>query len=264
MVAAETGRKWTVMGRVSGLFADGVHLVRNGDRLAALKVRTGPEWTARFAAAAPVVAALREHGYPAPEILGTGALPADRAYSLTEWVPGETRPRGDRIRVEALLDAASVHSQVHPAGERDWSAMVTAFLNGGVREFAFHPALEPLARRALALLPKPVPALPTGDFVHGDFSAANALFRNGTLRGIVDFDGFGRGTPAIDLVALAAHTDPGLQRMIVDRAVDLVGAEVVATCLCHRILAGLAWATEYPELLDGAVEQAAALMALIP
>jgi aminoglycoside phosphotransferase (APT) family kinase protein len=142
--------------------------------------------------------------------------------------------------------------------------MVTAFLNGGLSEQSFHPTLADRASRALALTTHPVPSLPSGDFVHGDLTTRNSLFAGDRLTGIIDLEGFGRGTPAIDLVALAAGiTDPDLARVAYDQAVALAGADIAAACLSHRILAGLTWATEHPELLPEAGPRADRLLKLI-
>lgn len=263
-VREQTSTQWTVMGRIPGLFAAGIHLLHHRGGWAVLKLCSGPGWTEQLERLQPTVAALRRNGYPTPEVLGTGALDGDRSYLLTEWIPHGSRSEPNRQRVEALLDAALVHAEVRPPAGRDWSAMVTSFLNGGVRDLAFHPSIAPLAERTLDLLPAPVPALAGGHFVHGDFSVENALFRGDVLHAVTDLDGFGTGTPAIDLTALAAHLDPDLQRLVIERGVELAGADAVAACLCHRVLAGLAWATEHPQLLPGAPEYAHRLLSLVP
>jgi Ser/Thr protein kinase RdoA (MazF antagonist) len=163
-----------------------------------------------------------------------------------------------------VLAAAELHRQVHPPADRDWSAMITLFLNGGIGEHSFHPSLATYVQQALKLIPKPVPALPNGDFVHGDFSFANMLFDHDRLKAVVDTEAFGTGTVAVDLLRLLPELPLAECRAVIDRATELTSPDVVTACLCHRILAGLDWASQHPHLLDRAARQARRLLTLRP
>lgn len=264
-LAAIPGRGWRVLGRLAGGFSDPVYLVRTGNTTAVLKIKSGGWWPEQLARLSTTTRQLRQIGYPAADIIAAGELPGERAFLLTEFLPGVCPPEPTARQVETLIAAIDLHRDVHPPEVRDWSAMVTAFLNGGLAEQSFHPTLADRAARALALTAHPVPALPSGDFVHGDLTTRNSLFAGERITGIIDLEGFGRGTPAIDLVSLAGGIDdPALARLAYDRAVALAGADVAAACLSHRILAGLAWATEHPELLPAAGPRADHLLALAP
>jgi 16S rRNA (guanine1207-N2)-methyltransferase len=263
-LAAIPGKGWRVLGRLAGGFSDPVYLLRTGNRTAVLKIKYGRWWPEQLARLTTTTAQLRQIHYPTADIIAAGELPDERAFLLTEFLPGTTAPEPTTAQVEALIEAIDIQRGVHPPEIRDWSAMVTMFLNGGLSEASYHPTLAGRAARALALTAHPVPALPSGDFVHGDLTTRNSLFTGDRLTGIIDLEGFGRGTPAIDLVALAACiADPGLARLAYQQAVDLAGADVAAACLSHRILAGLAWATEHPELLTDAGSRADRLLALV-
>lgn len=263
-LAAIPGSGWRVLGRLAGGFSDPVYLIRTGNTTAVLKIKHGDWWPDQLARLASTTEQLRKIHYPAAEIIAVGQLPNDRAFLLTEFLPGAAVAEPTTRQVEALIEAIDIQRHVHPPEIRDWSAMVTMFLNGGISETSFHPTLADRAARALALTAHPVPALPSGDFVHGDLTTRNSLFAGDRLTGIIDLEGFGRGAPAIDLVSLAGGIDdPDLARLAYEQAVALAGADVAAACLSHRILAGLAWATEHPELLPGAGSRADRLLALV-
>lgn len=268
-VRSGTGVAWTVLGHLDGGSSDPVYLLGYGQRRAVLKVKRGAWWGDQLTRTVTVVDQLRAAGYPTPPVLGVGVLDEQRAYLLSGFVRGAPAGRLDPATLDAVLAAAGLHSEVCPPPERDWSVMVTAFLNGGIAEFEFHPDVMPYARRALALIPRPVPALPSGGFVHGDFTLRNMLFGGDGLAAIVDLEGFGRGTPVIDLVSLLqAAADPvggspALARRIVEHAVALGGTDVFLACLAHRVLAAVSWATERPALLPDAVARARALLDLV-
>jgi 16S rRNA (guanine1207-N2)-methyltransferase len=264
-LAHDTGGPWRVLGHLAGGRSDAVRLVGRGRVRAVLKIKHGQWWTEQLERLRAVSDDLRRLGYPTPEVLAAGPLPDGRAYLLTEFLPGRPPQVATPAQLDRLLEAVALHGEVHPPATRDWSVMVTAFLNGGLTEAQFHPTLARPAAAALALIAHPVPALPTGGLVHGDFTASNSLFTGDRLTGIIDLEGFGRGTPAIDIVALLARVpDTAAARRMMRRAVELVGADVAAACLAHRVLAVLAWASEHPDLLPGAAQHAERLLALAP
>jgi aminoglycoside phosphotransferase (APT) family kinase protein len=127
----------------------------------------------------------------------------------------------------------------------------------------------PFARRALDLVTRPVPALATGEFMHGDFTTRNMLFDRDRLSAIIDVEGFGTGTRVVDLVALpqvAAHPSHGsrpVARRLTEKALAIGGRDTFAACLAHRVLAGLAAATQHPTQLDDARERSQGLLAMV-
>lgn len=261
----DTGTAWSPLGRLAGGWSDAVHLVRHGDTEAVVKIKEGEWWGGQLSRAVTVVDALRANGYPAPVILGIGRFAEDRHYLLTEYIPGERPGRLSPANLDELLAAIETQAQVHPPEIRDWSAMTTLFLNGGIADFEFHPTVLDRARRALGLCSRPVPALPTGDFVHGDLTTRNVLARNGRLAGIIDFEGFGRGSRAIDLVNLLQDVAgrPELADRVARRAIEAGGADTFLACVAHRVLAGLSWTTERPHLLPGTIRRVDLLLAVV-
>ncbi|WP_194914198.1 methyltransferase [Catenulispora rubra] len=240
-----TGRSWTVLGRLVGGRSDSVQLLGSGDERAVVKIKHGTWWGPQLAALESTAAALRAAGYPTPPLLAHGPLDDERHFLVTGFEPDsgpDSEPAGPDADVLAQAAAAiELQADVRPRPERDWSAMITLFLNGGIAEYEFHPSLAGLAARALAFVPHPVPALPSTEFVHGDFTTANLLSRNGALSAVIDLEGFGRGTRTIDLTSLLASvigTAPASAVESLARAA--IAASDVATfraCLAHRVLA---------------------------
>ena len=269
LVGRGTGGRWTVLGQLSGGMSDPVYLLGRARQRAVLKVKQGAWWGEQLARTVECVEQLRALDYPTPPVLGVGALDPDRHFLLTGYRAGRPSAALTARDLDRVLDAAARHGQVHPGPVRDWSVMVAAFLNGGIADFAFHPGVQPLARQALGLITRPVPALPTGDFVHGDFTPRNMLFDRDGLSAIIDLEGFGAGTPVIDLVALlqtAAHPrdgDPAMARRLTERALEIGSAETFAACVVHRVLAALAAATEHPAQLEDARERCQGLLRMI-
>ena len=261
-----TGHRWSVLGRLAGGGADSVQLLGAGERRAVLKIKQGDWWGEQLPRHQAMITALRAAGYPTPPILGFGHLTGDRHFLATEFAAG-TRPSEIDVPLAGqLADAIELHATVQPPPERDWSAMITLFLNGGIREHRFHPAVAGLAGQALRLIPHPVPALPGSEFVHGDLTVRNVLAEDGRLTAIVDPEGFGRGTRTIDLVALLAslvgNASAEAVNTIKDRALAASDPEVFRACLAHRILARLLSVTDRPAELPAVAEHARALLNL--
>ncbi|HET9171272.1 MAG TPA: methyltransferase [Actinospica sp.] len=265
-VDRSTGRGWSVLGQLSGGRSDSVHLLGSGAQRAVLKIKQGEWWGEQLARHETVLTALRAAGYPTPPVLGFGSLTRDRWFLVTGFASGSQPGEIDVPLSRQLADAVDLHAGVQPPAERDWSAMVTLFLNGGIREHRFHPELNGLAAKALHLVPNPVPALPGGEFVHGDFTLRNVLVDQGGLSAVIDLEGFGRGTRTIDLVALLAsmigYADPEAVAEIRDRAVAASDHATFRACIAHRVLARLLSATEQPTQVAALAQHARALLAL--
>jgi Ser/Thr protein kinase RdoA (MazF antagonist) len=267
VVNRATGRAWSVLGRLTGGISDSVQLLGYGRARAVLKIKNGAWWAGQLERTAEFVDTLRANGYPTPPVLGFGPLGGDWFYLATEFVPG-FQPAGlDAGLAHDVLSAVDLHATVHPPELRDWSTMITLFLNGGIAELRFPPRLAGLADRALDLVPRPVPALPSGDFVHGDFTTRNLLARGPRLSAVIDVEGFGRGTRTIDLVSmLVSAVAPGTRTitdLVLERAVAASDEQTFRACLAHRVLTRLLTAAERPEDLEGAADQADRVLAMV-
>ena len=259
VVNRATGRRWSVLGRLTGGRSDSVQLLGSGPARMVLKIKHGAWWDGQLARFTELVAALRAAGYPTPPVLGSGPLGPDRFYLATEHAAASPPAALDPVLAEDVLQAVSLHTAVRPSPIRDWSAMITMFLNGGIADHRFPPRLAGIAQQAWDLVPHPVPALPTGDFVHGDLTTRNLLTRAGRLSAVVDAEGFGSSTRTIDLVSLLAATRPEertVADMLIEQAVAASDQTVFQACLAHQVLKTLLSATEDQNRL-AAVEQRA-------
>ena len=183
---------------------------------------------------------------------------------MTEFVRGgQLHVLTERLTAD-VLTAAALQAEVHPPATRDWSAMITQFLNGGLTEHEFQPQVASLAARALALITRPIPALPSSEFVHGDFSTRNLLADQGGLSAVIDIEGFGRGTRTIDLVALlaASQRNKAADARIKQEAIAASDETTFLACLTHWVLAMLLAVTEGTARPDVAAQRAGALLAL--
>lgn len=105
--------------------------------------------------------------------------------------------------------------------------------------------------------------------MHGDLTLRNMLFRRDRLSAVIDLEGFGRGTRVIDLVALLqtpahpVHGNPAIAQRLKDHAISSAGHETFVACVVHRVLAGLAAATECPDQLPDAHQRAHGLLRLL-
>lgn len=267
-----TGQRWSVLGRLAGghansIQANSVQLLGDGPARAVLKIKQGAWWAGQLPQHHAVTTALRDAGYPAPPVLGFGQLDGEDRYFLATAFAAGSQPAEVGLPLAGQLAAAiDLHAQVQPLPERDWSAMITLFLNGGVRDYRFHPDLAGLAAQALNLVPHPVPALPGNEFVHGNFTTWNVLTGEAGLSAVLGFEGFGRGTRTIDLVALlSAMTGRASAEAIAavkDRALAASDPLTFRACLAHRVLARLISATRQDTHITPVAQHARALLSL--
>ncbi|NUR62947.1 MAG: methyltransferase [Catenulispora sp.] len=259
VVNRATGQRWSVLGRLSGGRSDSVQLLGSGPARMVLKIKRGAWWEGQLARFAELVAALRTAGYPTPPVLGFGPLGEDRFYLATEHTAGSQPAALDMELARDVLQAIGLHAAVRPSPIRDWSAMITMFLNGGIADHRFPPGLAGLAQQAWDLVPHPVPALPTGDFVHGDLTTRNLLTRSGRLSAVIDAEGFGSGTRTIDLVSMLATTRPeqrAVSDLLIEQAIAASDESVFHACLAHQVLKTLLSAADHPQR-SAAVEERA-------
>src|SRR5215472_4935046 len=99
--AARLGGGWRLARKLAGGLNQGAYLVRGpGGVTAVLKCYAHDP--SRIAAAAPVIRAAREHGWPTPAWLAFGTTPSDGAWVLQEFASGQRPARLDE-QVAALM-----------------------------------------------------------------------------------------------------------------------------------------------------------------
>jgi hypothetical protein len=244
---------------------------RSGMTWAALAQRTGPivvkirhgdrayEKTQWCAAHLP---ALRERGYPAPTILWHGMIRAQWHMTVENRIPG--RPLFvldgglDRPLLDALVRLVELQADAGiPAGDRDFTSYVANVLFDDWDDvWADAPracsAAGPLCTRLRRWL-EPVWGLrlPPADYAHNDLNLSNVLTDGARITGVVDWDEFGLGSRALDLVALALDCerrgDHAAADLLLARAGQVAGRDGLRCLVSYRAVGGLAFYTQERE-----------------
>jgi aminoglycoside phosphotransferase len=213
---------------------------RRGDR--------GQEKTAWCADRLPLLAA---RGYPVPAIIWHG--PARDQWHLTVLNRLTGRPvtgLDDRLLGEVLTLVERQADAAIPAGERDFTGYIANVLFDDWDEVwadagrAGGAAGELCARIRRWLAPVWGLRLPPADFAHNDLNLSNLLTDGERITGVVDWDEFGLGSRALDLVVLALDCERLGARAAADRllaaAASAVGDAGRRCLVGYRALAGLA------------------------
>lgn len=223
----------------------------------------------RYATLLPVLDELRSRGVPVPQY--THVLVLDGCtLSAQRVLPGaavhELSPRMVEQALECVAAQAGLACRLRPPDGLAWGESVVHTLTVGVDGWAMHEPLATGGPRSAALLER-VRAIgaetdpawfPTGGLVHLDLHADNLLFRDdGTLSGIIDWDGACGGDHRFDLVTFAYDLD-GFGRPVWD-LLDTAGIEpqVLRAYLAHLALRWTSWqmrhnTADVPRQLDRA------------
>jgi Ser/Thr protein kinase RdoA (MazF antagonist) len=174
-----------------------------------VKVRHGDwadEKTRWCAAKLPLLGA---RGYPVPEFVWHGPLDGEWYVAVQKRLPGHPVAALTGPLLDALLDLVERQAGAGlPAGDRDFAGYVANVLFDDWDEVwddapRSCPAAGPLCERIRDWL-RPVWGLrlPPADFTHNDLHLSNVLTDGERITGVVDWDEFGLGTRALDLVVL--------------------------------------------------------------
>ena len=86
--------------------------------------------------------------------------------------------------------------------------------------------------------------LPAADYAHNDLNLSNVLTDGARVTGVVDWDEFGLGSRALDLVALAVDCerrgDSAAADRLLARAAEVAGGDGLRCLVSYRIIGGLA------------------------
>jgi len=218
---AQLGGGWRVARRLAGGLNQGAYLVRGpGGETAVLKCYAGD--ADRIAAAAPVIRAARNQGWPTPAWLATGTTRAGGAWVLQEFAAGRRPARlGEQVAalmVEVLEVQAGLGRLAGPGWSEwawgtvleDWSDLRAKVRTGFPRGGEIVAAVDAIASSCGAA------PLDAEDLVHGNFEAGNTLL-DGNRLWVVDAQGVSGGSRAYDLIealmlgaALGPATSAGL------------------------------------------------------
>jgi aminoglycoside phosphotransferase (APT) family kinase protein len=161
-----------------------------------------------------VTARLRELGYPASRYVRVEA-----EWALQEELPGEPLepwlPLDETIAAR-LLELHALHASPGPAPGGTWRRVVASSVLSGARSYLRLATLRDHSARSRELLERCQEAVrcfgdrvPAADaIVHWDFTPDNVLVRDGTVTGVIDWEGVRAGDPGFDLVTLAFYA-PG-------------------------------------------------------
>lgn len=202
--------------------------------------------------------ALGARGYPVPTILWHGMISAQWHVTVQNRLPGRPLYALDGPLDGPMLDTALrlVELQADagiPAGNRDFTGYVANVLFDDWDEVW---ADAPRASAAAGLLCARVRRwlqpvwglrLPPADYAHNDLNLSNVLTDGARITGVVDWDEFGLGSRALDLIALAfdceRRGDHAAADRLLARAARVAGGDGVRCLVSYRAIAWLAHLT---------------------
>jgi Ser/Thr protein kinase RdoA (MazF antagonist) len=203
--------------------------------------------------------ALGARGYPVPTILWHGPISADWQVTVQNRLPGRSLARLDGPMLAAAMRLVELQADAGIADQgRDFADYVAHVLfDEWDQVWADAPracaAAGPLCARLRCWLePAWGLRLPPADYAHNDLNPSNILTDGARITGVVDWDEFGLGSRALDLVALALDCErlgghDAADRLL-DRAAQVAGGDGLRCLLSYRAIAWLAYSTnELPE-----------------
>jgi len=255
LTPARPAMTWAARARLTGPI---VVKVRDSDE------GRGDEKAQWSAAHLPVLGA---RGYPVPTILWHGLISSQWQVTVQNRLPG--RPvitlvgpmLSEALRLVELQAGAGIAAE-----DRDFAGYVANVLFDDWDEVwadaphACAPA-GPLCERVRRWL-EPVWGLrlPPADYAHNDLNLSNILTDGTRITGVVDWDEFGLGSRALDLVVLALDCEEGGHRaaadQLLDRAARVAGGDGLRCLVSYRAIASLAHTTRYREAYDDYQEDA--------
>jgi Ser/Thr protein kinase RdoA (MazF antagonist) len=199
---------------------------------------------------------LGARGYPVPVVSWHGAFDADWYVTVQHRLPG--RPLGtlDGPLLDAVTGLVELQANAGiPAGDRDFAAYVANVLfddwdDEWVDAARACAAAGPLCARLRRWL-EPVWGLrlPPVDYTHNDLNLSNILTDGTTITGVVDWDEFGLGSRALDLVVLALDCARDGNHTAADRllaeAARVAGDGALRCLVGYRAIALLAHTHRY-------------------
>jgi aminoglycoside phosphotransferase (APT) family kinase protein len=218
-----------------------------------VKVRDSDEGRAEekaqwSAAHLPVLGA---RGYPVPEILWHGMISAQWQVTVQSRLPGRPLMTLAASLLEEALRLVELQAGAGDADEeRDFAGYVANVLFDDWDDvWADAPracaAAGPLCARLRRWLePFWGLRLAPADYAHNDLNPSNILTDGTRITGVVDWDEFGLGSRALDLVVLALDCERSRDRAVADRllarAAQVAGAGGLRCLVSYRAIAALA------------------------
>jgi aminoglycoside phosphotransferase (APT) family kinase protein len=221
-----------------------------GERAGSLivKARRGEraeEKTEWCAARLPLLGA---RGYPVPEIIWHGMTRDQWHLTVQRRLPGRPLTALDGRLLEEVLELVERQAGAGiPAGDRDFTGYLANVLFDDWDEVWADAgrAAGPLCERIRRWLePAWGLRLPPADYAHNDLNLSNILTDGEKITGVVDWDEFGLGSRALDLVVLALDCQQlgagATAGLLLERAASAAGGGGLRCLVSYRALASLA------------------------
>jgi hypothetical protein len=238
----------------------------DGERVL-LKWSAGEGMAHRYATLLPALDVLRSRGAPVPEYSFIRVIDG-WTVSAQQVLPGRTFPTWPLQLVERMIECVSAAEGIVgpplPA-KQGWGEFVVHGLTQGELGWAQHDSLQEHSDRARRII-KLIESIgaeaepswfPASGLVHFDLHTDNVLaLDDGTLTGIIDWDGACSGDQRYDMVAFAFDLD-GHGQQVWDRIEPLVAPRVLRAYAAHMALRRTDWAIrlrpdDVPRQLDRA------------
>jgi hypothetical protein len=216
-----------------------------------VKARCGDRANEKTQWCASHLPALAERGYPVPTILWHGMLSAHWHVTVQNRLPGRPLNALDRPMLDAALRMVELQADAGIAAEdRNFTSYVANVLfDDWADDWADAPRASAAAGLLCARLRRwlqPVWGLrlPPADYANNDLNLSNILTDGALITGVVDWDEFGLGSRALDLVALAFDCERGGNHAAADRllarAAQVAGGDGLRCLVSYRAIASLA------------------------
>lgn len=223
----------------------------DGERVL-LKWFAGESMVEHYAALLPALDVLRSRGVPVPEYPFVRAVDG-WTLSAQQVLRGRSFPTAPPQLVDRMIECIGAAAGIlapQSAAALPWGESVIHALTIGEEGWAEHGSLRTHSDRSRRILDfvesvgadAEVGCLPTSGLVHFDLHTDNVLaLEDGTLSGIIDWEGACAGDHRYDLVAYAFDLD-GHGQQIWERVEALVEPRVLRAYAAHMTLRRTDWA----------------------
>jgi aminoglycoside phosphotransferase (APT) family kinase protein len=216
-----------------------------------VKARYGDDAYAKTAWTAAHLPLLGARGYPVPTIVWHGMLDEQWHVTVQDRLPGRPLTSLSPALLDAVMRLVELQADAGiPAGDRHFTGYVAHVLFDDWDDVWVDAARscaaagELCARLRHWLQPVWGLRLLPADFATNDLNLSNVLSDGVQITGVVDWDEFGLGSRALDLVALAFDCaqlgDWAAVDRLLGRAGSIVGAAGLRCLVSYRAIAYLA------------------------
>ena len=245
----------------------------HGERTGSLvvKARRGERADEKTAWCADRLPLLGARGYPVPAIVWHGLARDQWHVTVQNRLPGHPLTTLDGRLLEEVLQLVERQADAAiPAGDRDFTSYIANVLFDDWDEVWADAARAggaagPLCARIRRWL-QPVWGLrlPPADYAHNDLNLSNILSDGEQITGVVDWDEFGLGSRALDLIVLALDCqqlgDPAAADRLLAAAASAVGGAGLRCLVSYRALAGLAEDTREGQPAQAEIQALSAIL----